>query len=59
MDSNGSGRRRFLKQAAALAGAAAGAGAGAEWAARGQSAKPELAKPEAEATDSHGAIPLR
>jgi sulfane dehydrogenase subunit SoxC len=42
MDSNGSGRRRFLKQAAALAGVAAGAGAGAEWAARGQSAKPEL-----------------
>jgi sulfane dehydrogenase subunit SoxC len=40
MDSNrsgGSGRRRFLKQAAALAGVAAGAGAGAEWAARGQS----------------------
>jgi sulfane dehydrogenase subunit SoxC len=44
MDSNGSGRRRFLKSAAALAGVAAGAGAGAEWAARGQSAKPELAK---------------
>jgi sulfane dehydrogenase subunit SoxC len=41
MDSNGSGRRRFLKSAAALAGAAAGAGAGAEWAARGQTAKPE------------------
>src|SRR6516164_3033000 len=39
MDSNGSGRRRFLKSAAALAGAAAGAGA--EWAAKGQSAKPE------------------
>ena len=38
MDSNGSGRRRFLKSAAALAGVAAGAGAGAEWAARGQSA---------------------
>ena len=53
MDSNGSGRRRFLKQAAALAGAAAGAGAGAEWAASGQSAKPELAKPEAGATNSH------
>src|ERR1700739_2206248 len=46
MDSKGSGRRRFLKQAAALAGLAAGAGAGAEWAARGQSAKPE-ANPEA------------
>ena len=41
MDANGSGRRQFLKQAAALAGVAAGAGAGAEWAARGQSAKPE------------------
>jgi sulfane dehydrogenase subunit SoxC len=41
MDSKGSGRRRFLKQAAALAGAAAGAGAGAEWAARGETAKPE------------------
>src|SRR5580704_356387 len=41
MDSNGSGRRRFLKNAAALAGVAVGAGAGAEWAARGQSAKPE------------------
>jgi sulfane dehydrogenase subunit SoxC len=39
MDSNGSGRRRFLKSAAALAGVAAGAGAGAEWAAKGQSAK--------------------
>src|SRR5258708_32714051 len=41
MDSNQSGRRRFLKSASALAGVAAGAGAGAEWAARGQSAKPE------------------
>jgi len=49
MDSNGSGRRRFLKHTAALAGVAAGAGAGAEWAARGQSAKPEAAKPEADA----------
>src|ERR1700674_5456471 len=39
--SNPSGRRRFLKNAAALAGVAAGAGAGAEWAARGQSAKSE------------------
>src|ERR1700739_758661 len=38
MESNGSGRRRFLKQAAALAGVAAGAGAGAEWAAGGQTA---------------------
>jgi sulfane dehydrogenase subunit SoxC len=38
MDSNGSGRRQFLKQAAAVAGVAAGAGVGAEWAARGQSA---------------------
>jgi sulfane dehydrogenase subunit SoxC len=42
MDSRGSGRRRFLKNAAALAGVAAGAGAGAEWAARGQPAKPEV-----------------
>ena len=41
MDSSGSGRRRFLKQAAAVAGVAAGAGAGAQWGARGQSAKPE------------------
>ena len=56
MESNPSGRRRFLKHAAALAGVAAGAGAGAEWAARGQSAKPEAAKPEAaapEAKDLH------
>jgi sulfane dehydrogenase subunit SoxC len=43
MESDGSGRRHFLKQAAALAGVAAGAGAGAEMAARGQSAKPESA----------------
>jgi len=50
MDSNGSGRRRFLKNAAAVAGVAAGAGAGAEWAARGQSAKPE-----AQANDAHAA----
>src|SRR5215831_3425298 len=42
MDSNGSGRRRFLKHAAALAGVGIGAGAGAEWTARGQSAKPEV-----------------
>jgi sulfane dehydrogenase subunit SoxC len=52
MDSNGSGRRRFLKQAAALAGAGVGAGVGA---AIGQTAK-----------DAHGAtehlnrgVPLR
>lgn len=37
MDSNGSRRRRFLKQAAALAGVAMGAGAG--WAAKGEPAK--------------------
>src|SRR6266516_4004909 len=48
MDSNGSGRRRFLKHAAALAGVGVGAGAGANWAARGQSAKPE-----APAKDAH------
>src|SRR5215468_9085387 len=57
MDSSGSGRRRFLKHAAALAGVAAGAGAGAEWAARGQSAKAEgkssEAKPEVPAKDAH------
>ncbi len=54
MDTNQSGRRRFLKQAAALAGVGAGAGAGAEWAARGQSAKPEVsAKAEAPAKDAH------
>src|SRR5215470_20379611 len=41
MDSNGSGRRRFLKQTAALAGVAAGAGVGAEWAVKGQTAKAE------------------
>ncbi len=52
MDANGSGRRRFLKNAAALAGVAAGAGATGEWAARGQSAKSE-AKPEAQANDVH------
>ncbi len=39
MDSNGSGRRRFLKHAAAgLAAGAAGLATGAEWTARGQSA---------------------
>jgi sulfane dehydrogenase subunit SoxC len=54
MDSNESGRRRFLKQAAALAGVGIGAGAGAEWAARGQSAKAETAdKPEAQAPNDH------
>src|ERR1700746_3747125 len=52
MDSNGSGRRQFLKQAAALAGVAAGAGAGAEWAARGQTAGPS-AKSEVQAKDAH------
>jgi len=55
MDSNGSGRRRFLKNAAALAGVAAGAGAGAEWAARGQSAKPEVQAKDAALHDE----PLR
>jgi sulfane dehydrogenase subunit SoxC len=47
MDSNGSGRRRFLKQAAGLAGVAAG-GAAAEWAVRGQLAKADT-RPEAPA----------
>jgi sulfane dehydrogenase subunit SoxC len=55
MDSNGSGRRQFLKNAAALAGVAAGAGAGAEWAARGQSAKPEVQAKDANLHDE----PLR
>jgi sulfane dehydrogenase subunit SoxC len=48
MDANGSGRRRFLKSAAAVAGVAAGAGAGAEWAAKGQTAKPEAQHGEAQ-----------
>jgi sulfane dehydrogenase subunit SoxC len=48
MDSKGSGRRGFLKHAAALAGVAAGAGAGAEWTARGQSAKPEAPSADAQ-----------
>jgi sulfane dehydrogenase subunit SoxC len=51
-NSNPSGRRRFLKQAAALAGVAAGAGAGAEWAARGQSAG-SSAKSESQPNDAH------
>jgi sulfane dehydrogenase subunit SoxC len=43
MDSNGSGRRRFLKHAGAgLAAGAAGLAGGAEWSARGQSAKSEV-----------------
>jgi len=54
MSSNGSDRRRFLKQAAALAGVGVGAGAGAEWAARGQSAKPEVLP-----RDAHIHGPLR
>ena len=45
MGSKGSGRRQFLKHAAALAGVGVGAGAGAEWAA-GQSAKPEVSTKE-------------
>src|SRR5260370_25382693 len=54
MDSSGSGRRRFLKHAAALAGVGIGAGAGAEWTARGQSANSEAsAKPEVEAEGAH------
>jgi sulfane dehydrogenase subunit SoxC len=53
MDSIG-GRRRFLKQAAALAGVAAGAGAGAEWAAKGQSAPAQASpKPEGQAEQAH------
>ena len=61
MDSTGSGRRRFLKQAAALTGVAAGAGVGAEWAARGQSAPPAQgpAKFEGPAQDAHHGDLLR
>jgi len=61
MDSKRSDRRRFLKQAAAVAGVGAGAGVGAEWAARGQTAKPEAAK-DAHATSEHlrrGVLPRR
>src|SRR5258706_6106380 len=54
MDSSGSGRRGFLKHAAALGGVGVGAGVGAEWAARGQSAKAEgAAKPEVQAKDGN------
>ena len=61
MDSTGSGRRRFLKQAAALTGVAAGAGVGAEWAAKGQSAAPAQgpAKFEGPAQDAHHGDLLR
>ena len=54
MDSTGFGRRRFLKQAAALTGVAAGAGAGAEWAARGQPAPAQgPANSSGQAQDAH------
>ena len=59
MESKGSGRRRFLKQAAALAGVAAGAGAGAEWAARGQSSGGSAAKSELPANDAHNHVDPR
>src|SRR5690349_19341811 len=52
MDSNEPGRRRFLKQAAALAGVSVGAGAGAEWAAKGQTAKSEAPAPDNHAAHS-------
>src|SRR5580692_4980965 len=58
MDSNPSGRRRFLKHTAALAGVAAGAGAGAEWAARGQSA-PAQGAPKFETQEAHHGDLLR
>src|SRR5438270_6294467 len=62
MDSNQSGRRRFLKQAAALAGVGVGAGAGAEWAARGQPGKPETTAKDAHVSGEHllrGTLPRR
>jgi len=60
MESKGSGRRRFLKQAAALAGVAAGAGAGAEWAARGQSgAGGSALKSELPPNDAHNHVDPR
>jgi len=60
MESKGSGRRRFLKQAAALAGVAAGAGAGAEWAARGQSGAGVAAqKSEVPPNDAHSHVDPR
>src|ERR1700704_6227654 len=62
MDSNGSGRRQFLKHTAALAGLAAGTGASAEWAARGQSAKPEGTAQDAHDPGEHwrrGTLPRR
>ena len=62
MGSNGSGRRRFLKQAAAVAGVGVGAGVGAEWAARGQTAKPEAPAKDAHASSEHlrrGVLPRR
>jgi len=52
-DSNRSGRRQFLKHTAALAGVAVGAGAGAEWAAKGQSAKPEVLAKDAHVAGEH------
>ena len=62
MDSNQSGRRRFLKQAAALAGVGVGAGVGTEWVARGQSAKPEVSAKNAHDPGEHlrrGTLPRR
>ena len=61
MGSNGSGRRRFLKQAAALAGVGVGAGVGAEWAAIGQTAKPEVQAKDAHLNGEHlrRGVPLR
>src|SRR5439155_17991759 len=62
MDTNQSGRRRFLKQAAALAGVGVGAGVGTEWVARGQSAKPEVSAKDAHDPGEHlrrGTLPRR
>jgi sulfane dehydrogenase subunit SoxC len=56
MDSKGSGRRRFLKHAAALAGLAAGGGAGAEWTASGEPAHSEGEGAHVHATPSRRGV---
>jgi sulfane dehydrogenase subunit SoxC len=58
-DSKRAGRRQFLKSAGALAGVAVGAGAGAEWAAKGQSAKPEVPAKDAHGEQLRRGVPSR